>query len=145
MTSSTILLANDTINVSCSDVAFVNVVAQGNMIINLSVTAMVVANPKITVTMKNVSLMNGVVLVVDSTGYSAGMTSFLPSVSIFIQSLIGSDGSLVFRGSFPGGTSILVSDANMTASSAAAPKLAQFDPNYPSYAKILMLVNFSLA
>ena len=33
------------------------------MIINLSVTAMVVANPKITVTMKNVSLMNGVVLV----------------------------------------------------------------------------------
>ena len=63
MTSSTVLLANDTINVSCSDVAFVNVVAQGNMIINLSVTAMVVANPKITVTMKNVSLMNGVVLV----------------------------------------------------------------------------------
>ena len=56
-------MANDTINVSCSVVAFVNVVAQGNMIINLSVTAMVGANPKITVTMKNVSLMNGVVLV----------------------------------------------------------------------------------
>ena len=33
------------------------------------------------------------------------MTSFL----ISIQTLIGSDGSLVFRGSFPGGTSILVS------------------------------------
>ena len=117
-----------------------NVVAQGNMVINLNVTAMVAANPKFTVPIKNLSLMNGAVLVVDSNGW----TFTLPSVSILIQSLTGSDGALVFRGTFPGGTSILVSDVNMTASSATAPKLAQFDPYNPTWAKLVMLVNFSL-
>ena len=87
LTNSTIPPANATINVSCTDVVFVNVVAQGNMMINLSVTAMVAANPNITVSIKNLSLLDGAVLVVDSSGYSDGMTSSLPRLSILLQSL----------------------------------------------------------
>ena len=142
--NSTFPLANDTINKTCTSVAFVNVTAQGNMMINLSIAAMVQANPtamSLNVTMKNVSLLNGTVLLIDSGGASSTNS---PHVSIFIQNLRGTDGALVFRGSFPAGTSILVTDANMSAKSSAAPKLAQFDTLNPTYAKIVMLVNFSM-
>ena len=72
--NSTLPVANDTINTSCTSVAFVNVTAQGNMMINLSIAAMVQANPtamNLTVTMTNVSLLNGTVLLIDSGGSSS--------------------------------------------------------------------------
>ena len=102
--NSAIPLANDTINTTCTSVAFVNVVAQGNMMINLSIAAMIQANPTVmnlTVTMTNVSLFNGTVLLIDS---SASPSTASLNVSIMIQDLKGSDGALVFRGSFPAGT-----------------------------------------
>ena len=141
--NSTLPLANDTIDTSCTSVAFVNVVAQGNMMINLSVAAMVQANQSaanMTVTIRNVSLLSGAALLIDSNGFSAAG----PTISILVQNLTGTDGALVFIGSFPDGTSILVSDANMTASSSSAPTFAQFDVYHTTFAKVVMLVNFTL-
>ena len=54
MINSTLPLANDTINASCTSVALVNVVAEGNMTINISLAAMVQANP----TAANVTVTN---------------------------------------------------------------------------------------
>ena len=145
---------SDTINTSCTSVVFANVTAQGNMMINLSIGAMVQANPaaeNITVTLRDLSLLDGAVLVIEGSspygaggGGGGGASSTVPKISILVQSLVGSDGALVFIGSFPGGVSILVSDANMTASSVSAPRLDQFDLLNPAYAKVVMLVNLSL-
>ena len=78
--NSTLPLASDTINTTCTSVAFVNVIAQGNMMINLSIAAMVQANPtaiNLKVTMKDVSLRSGAVLLIDSGG-SSSTTSPIP-------------------------------------------------------------------
>ena len=151
MANATLPPGSDTINTSCTSVVFENVTAQGSMMINLSVAAMMVqasnrAAAIVMVSLRNLALLDGAVLAIDSSGYNSAdsASSSSPTISILVQSLVGTDGALVFIGSFPAGTSILVSDANMTASSTRAPRLAQFAPIDPSSGKIMMLVNLSL-
>ena len=127
-TASQTLSTNSTVNVSCTSVALSNMVVQGSMMFNISISGIVAANPgsqNITVTVTNMTVQAGAVLAIDCRWYNA--ISGGPKVSIMVQSLIGSDGCLVFLGSFPSGTTILVSGAKMTSSTASAPKLPTLD------------------
>ena len=129
--------ADDMIDANCTSVVLLNVVAEGNMIINLSISGIVLANPNapsITVTISNLTLMAGAALVIDSR--RAHYSFFPPMLSIKIQLLSGRNAALVFAGAFPRGSSILVSDMQMTIDNIAiAPKLPLFDIVNPGHAK----------
>ncbi len=137
-------LANDTVDASCTQITFVNATADGNMTVTINLTAALQANPEsptIMVSIVNMSLSAGAVLLIDArSSQSPGI-----NLSVAVLGLRGPDGALAIGGAFPCRSSILVQHANMTASIATtAPKLALLDPNFPSVGKILMLFNLTV-
>jgi hypothetical protein len=65
-------LSNHNANNSCTSLVFSNVTARGDMMINISIPAIVGANPSapgINISLYNVTLEDGSSLVIDSTGY----------------------------------------------------------------------------
>ena len=97
----TLATANSIVNVSCTSVVLSNVVVQGSMILNVSISGMMAANPdspKIALTISKMTVQAGATLAIDSRDHSAPFGSG-PTVSIMIESLVGNDGCLVFLGS----------------------------------------------
>ena len=142
--------ANASVNVSCPNLILSDVVLQGNMMLNISIAGIAMANPAaqaIGVSLLGVTVQSGATLAIDSSGYIASSSAAGrgPTLSILIESLIGNDGCLVLIGAFPPGTTIVVSRAQMKSSSAAAPRLAMLDPFLLTFSKIVMLVNVSIA
>ena len=75
MTNTALLTGNDAINTSCTSVVFVNITAQGNMIINLSIAALMIQASNrvagiVMVSVRNLALLDGAVFAIDSSGYS---------------------------------------------------------------------------
>ena len=144
ISGTTLPTADTTVNMSCTSVAFSNVVVTGNMTLNISISGIVAANPgspNITVTISSMTLQGGATLAIDSRGYvgSGGEVT----VSIMMQSLMGRDGCLVFLGSFTRMTSILISGAQMMSSTDAALMLPALDPHDPSWHKMVAFVLLS--
>ena len=101
--SATLATVDTSVNTSCTSIAFSNVVVQGNMTLNISIAGIAMANPmatNINVSISSMTLQSGAILAIDSSGYAA-TGGIVPSVSIMIQSLVGSESCLVLIGSFP--------------------------------------------
>ena len=146
----TLPTADAAVNMSCTSVAFLNVVVQGSMTLNISISGIASANPtveQITVTISNMTVRTGATLAIDSRGYAAVAAGggVEPRVSIMVDSLVGSDGCLLFLGSFPPGTTILVTEAQMKSSTSTAPVHPALDPQrLDAPRKMVMLINLSL-
>jgi hypothetical protein len=144
-------LSNVTIDTSCAAIDFSNVTSRGRMTINISITAMLLANPAVpslNISLEGLVLEQGSMLVIDSRGYLPRSGGASPNVDIVIRSLIGSNGALVFTGAFPAGTSILVTGANMIADSfqnVLTPVTTEFDPFAANFAELLLLANVTLS
>ena len=138
---------NDTVNVACTSVVFLNVVARGNMMVNVSIAGLAVSSVgsmNITISLTNVSLLEGATLVIDSTGYVAGSSSPYGRLSVMIQSLYGRNAAVVFVGSLPPSSTIVIRDANITSDNqSTAPYVASLDP-FSDRAKMLVFINFTL-
>ena len=150
--SDTTLLSSDMIMSSCTSVVLSNVTFHGvGTFANMSIGGILLANPTspiITLSLLNCIVSGGAVVFID--GIVRGTMATMPvmpavSTNILIQSLRGLNGAIVFRGSFPRHTSIIMTSTNMTADSQAiAPTLPSLDPYNATSAKMVMLVDLAL-
>ena len=151
--SATLPNSSALVEATCTNVTLLDVTASGNAaVVNISVALLVQRNPTaatITITAWNVTLQKGAVLLIDSTdamdSSAAGRSSY-PAVSIVIKQLVSINGAVVFKGTFPPSTTILVSEASMASnSSALAPKLPFLDSRgLQDQIKMLWLFNLGL-
>ena len=133
------LNSNDVVNSSCTNITYVNVTASTSAVVNISIGSMILANPSahaILVSLLRFSVIDGATIIIDCSGCDNNNNkvspALLPVVSIYIMSLQGQNGALVFAGSFPNKTSILVTEANMTLDvGSSAPNLNWLDPFNP--------------
>jgi hypothetical protein len=127
-----------------------NVTVQGNMFLNVSVAAILRANPRarITVSILNCTFRAGALLLIDSLGYVVPFVavSRQPPVSITIAKIITIDGGTAIAGTFPPRTTILVQDSVMSISNnSIAPKASFLDVGGASnFGKLICLANLSL-
>ena len=148
--NATLPSVSDTIDPSCSSIALVNVTVPPNISLNISIAALAIANPStsiVNVTLSALTLKAGAAVVVDGfVDASSATASTSPNISIMIHSISSANGALVFHGVFPTRTSVLVSDAKMTADNATiASKMAIWDTYFPTYGKIVMLLDVTLS
>jgi hypothetical protein len=143
----TITAVNSSLNLTCSTVLWTGVtlfrgLGQSQFYVLFNLSRMMEDNPSgrvINITIRDCRIIDGVVLLFDSSGSFA----IRRSVSITISNLQGRNSGLTFVGTFSANTTILIVDSKLT-SNVSATMQSEIEALNPSISKMLMLLNFSL-
>ena len=119
-TANTTISNNVTINASCVSVVYSNVTFNSGLPLRISLSEWHTASTggagggDLVLSVMNSSLVNGSTIVVDAGDVAASSSIPQPnSVTITVSQLIGTLGGIMFKGTFPRNTSIVVSNAVM--------------------------------
>ena len=133
---------NCTLRDSCGTVMYNNVTFANSTTLNISLSRVANADvAELVITFVSCQLESGASIIIDAS--SASVMGRLLSISVAIVNLTGFDGGILFVGSFPRRSSLLISGANMK-QMGGGPTFAFLDQWRQSFGKSIMLFHINL-